>query len=90
MTEPDKTNNRTGVPSVGAEDIGRGSSAIMVARRICDWGRDGEASLVVNALMTRPATTTSRFAAPSPTHDRLGEIVAQASMTAGPKTFNYP
>src|SRR5262249_39596721 len=33
MTEPAKTNNRTGVPSTGAEDIGRGSAAIMVARR---------------------------------------------------------
>ena len=32
MTEPVKTNNRTAVPSTGAEDIGRGSVAIMVAR----------------------------------------------------------
>jgi hypothetical protein len=32
MAEPATTNNRTGVPSTGAEDIGRGSVAIMMAR----------------------------------------------------------
>jgi hypothetical protein len=33
MAEPIEANNRTGVPSSGAEDIGRRSAAIMVARR---------------------------------------------------------
>jgi hypothetical protein len=39
ITEPAKTNNRTGVPSRGAKDIGRGSAANTVARRAAALAR---------------------------------------------------
>ena len=46
-----------------------------------DRGRDVEASMVANVNDQRP---------PSPIAWARRGIVVDASMTAGPKTFNYP